>query len=281
MPLGYDSERRIVSVNDTADLYAYLYDPSDQQVDPNDIVDVNFTIQRPDLTKVTIAGTVQDDGSGFLRYSGTDLPGEYQVVATFSLVNGSVQSTRSDFQVEDPFVSETPTDEEIVADHVWRKVEDCFDSTDGGPWMRDMTLNIFSPRQIPDFIDEALFDINVANPPTEETVGVFTTATADGRRPDLPLLVQGTFLAVVRHLMRAYTEQPLPEGGQIAYEDRRDYLQRWGTIYQIESALYKHWVIMWKRKFLSLGHSKVLVSSKAGRLLPAPLRSRNVGRGYW
>ena len=98
---------------------------------------------------------------------------------------------------------------------------------------------------------------------------------------ELPLLAQGVFLCVVRHLMRSYVEQPNPVGAQIAWHDRRDYLQRWQSVYTIEDAHYKRTVALFKRRFLGLGHSRVLVSSKAGRLIPAPMRTRNVGRGYW
>jgi hypothetical protein len=282
MPLGYDSEQRVVNAGDTAPLYAFLYDDRDQPVSSDDLVAVEYTIEKPDGSRIEgEPGEVQDDGTGFLLFTDTDQQGEYRVVAKFIFVNGEVRSTRTDFQVADPFNPPIPTDEQLVADKVWNKIEDCFDSEDGGPWMRDMTLQVFTPNRIPDFIDEAVFDINITNPPTEITIGAFTIPDPDGHYHDLPLIVQGTFLAVVRHLMRSYTEQPLPQGGQVTYEDRRDYLQRWGTIYQIEAQLYDHWVKMWKRKFFLFGQSKILVASKAGRLLPAPLRSRNIGRGYY
>ena len=81
--------------------------------------------------------------------------------------------------------------------------------------------------------------------------------------------------------MRSYVEQPLPSGAQIAWQDRRDYLERWRSMYDLEMIQYERWLALWKRGFLQLGHSRLLVAAKAGRLIPAPMRARSVGRGYW
>lgn len=306
MPLGYDAEQRVVYLNDSADLYAYLYNRDDAGLTKDSFTAVVFTIRRPDGTRDTnVAGVLQDDGAGYLNYANTGLVGEYIVVATFTLTGGEKRSTRADFQVSDPFDTDLSTPADLneyvtlttqdardewmvstVASRVWDKMEDLFDSTDGGPWMRDMTMNVFSPNKVPEFIEEALFDINVYNPPTAFWLDKFAAPTyIQGQNPrqnaNLTVLVQGVWIAVIRHLMRTYTEQPAPQGGQVTYEDRRDYLQRWGTMYQIEFQHYDHLVKLWKRQFLGLHQSKQLVSNKAGRLLPAPLRSRNIGRGYY
>lgn len=297
--LGYDADQRVVSLNDTAELYAYLYDADDANVDPDDLIQVDFTILRPDGTREVAEGEVLDDGAGFLRYANTDLPGEYKVVATFTFLEGQVRSTKSDFQVADPFKADlnipleyerytTLTGDEqlqwqvdFISSRVWDKMEDLFGSTDGGPWMRDMTMNVFSVDKLSDFIEEALFNINVYNPPTDFWIDKFTPPTGNRPNSNATILIQATWVAVIRHLMRSYAEQSLPTGGQVTYEDRRDYLQRWGTIYQIENQLFDQLLKLWKRQFLGLGSSKLLVSNKAGRLLPAPLRTRNIGRGYY
>lgn len=299
MPLGYDLEPRIVFQGDSAELYAYLSDKGDTTLTESDLVAVDFRIRKPTGVEVTEEGDILEDGAGYLSFRDTDEVGEYLVVATFTLNDGSKKSTRSDFQISDPFGSdlESPVDYEaystltaeqqlqwqvdMVANRVWDKMEDVFDSNDGGPWMRDMTMNFFSPTKLNEFMDEALFTINVYNPPTDFWIERFATPSNGRPNPDLTIMVQATWVAVIRHLMRSYTEQPAPMGGQVTYEDRRDYLQRWGTIYQIENQLFDQLLKLWKRQFLGLGTSKLLVSNKAGRLLPAPLRTRNIGRGYY
>ena len=283
MSLGYDREQNIVNLNDTAEIRAPLFDREDNQVASNDILSVAFVIQKPDKTKTaSLLGEIENDGTAVLNWSGTNQSGQYLVVATFTLISGK-SSVRADFEVQDPFIDDTPSPSWVIADAAWRKIEDCFDAEDEGPWLRDMSLNYFNKQKMEQFIDEALFDINQQHPPTDLTIGAFayTQGSVTFANSDLPLIAQGVFICVVRHLMRSYTEQPNPVGAQIAWHDRRDYLQRWQTVYAIEKEQYMRMLALFKRRFLGLGHARVLVSSKAGRLIPAPMRTRNVGRGYW
>lgn len=282
MSLGYDRETNIFNLGDTGEIFASLYDSEDFPISGDDIVSVEFTVQKPDKTKEVITGEVMDDGVGRLLYDGTDQKGQYITIAAFQLIEG-IRSVRSDFEVVDPFEDLAPSPSWVVADAAWAKIEDCFDGEDEGPWLRDMTLNFFNRKKMEEFLAEALFDINAQNPPTDVQLDAFAYSS-DGSTyasKDLPLASQAVFVCVLRHLIRSYVEQPNPVGAQIAWHDRRDYLQRWQSVYQLEWQQYLRMLALWKRQFLGLGHSKVLVSSKAGRLIPAPMRTRNVGRGYW
>jgi hypothetical protein len=280
MSLGFDRNLNVVNLSDSAELYATITDKDDNPLTAADLVSVAFIIQSPDATKTTLDGEITDEGQGYVRFETTTEVGNYPTVAQFTLLSGEKRSIRCDFEVIDPFNPPVPDNNEIVAAKVWEKIEDCFDSEFGGPWLRDQTLNFFNRNKVIDFVDEALMDINLYHPPTDLTISDFMTKRSDGTYAQLPLLVEACFLAVVRHLMRTYVEQPTPEGAQIVYEDRRDYVQRWGTIYQIEYQLFDHWAKLYKRQFLHLGNSKLLVANKAGRLVPAPMRTRFVGRGY-
>lgn len=285
MPLGYDPQTKVVNLNDTASLHAYLYDSNGNPIDPDRILSVTFTIQKPDQTKLgPYEGDVNDDGSGFYIFADTDQDGEYMAIATFTLINSEVKSTIDNFSVNDPFTPIPPaTERQAVQQKVWRKVEDCFDSRDGGPWLREMTMNIFNPDKMDDFIDEAMFEINVYMPATDLSVDYFTTSVdpLNQPNPDMTIIIQATFVAVVRHLMRSYTEQPLLTSGQVTYEDRRDYLMRWGTIYQIEQTQLDHYLKLFKRRFYGFGQTSSLIYSKAGRGQIGYLRARNIGRGFY
>jgi hypothetical protein len=280
MSLGYDRQLKIVSLGDTARLSARLYDKDDQMYSYEDLASVTFTIQKPDkTTKSTENGEILENGTGYLAFDDTDQSGHYIVVATFENVDGATQSTRCDFEVFDPFEAVDPVTR-IIADGVWTKLEDCFDAENEGPWVQDMTLNYFREEKMEKFINDALFDINYQNPPTALGLSSFVDSTGTPTA-SYPLLVQGILVQVLRHLMRSYVEQPMPTGAQIAWQDRRDYLQRWREVFELELVQYERWLALFKRGFLQLGHSKVLVAAKAGRLIPAPMRARSVGRGYW
>jgi hypothetical protein len=298
MSLGYDRQLKLVALNDTAKLVAHLYDDKDQLYSYEDLGSVTFTIQMPSarsdddpsdnkknkeyatpVEQISLDGEILEDGTGVLNFDETDRLGHYIVVATFELVDGTIKSTRSDFEVFDPFeIVDTPI--RIVADGVWTKLEDCFDAENEGPWVQDMTLHFFREEKMEKFIADALFDINYQNPPTSLAVNNFVNSDLTVT-DNYPLLVQGIFIQVLRHIMRSYVEQPMPTGVQIAWQDRRDYLERWQSMYELEKAQYDRWVALYKRGFLQLGHSRLLVSAKAGRLIPAPMRARSVGRGYW
>jgi hypothetical protein len=278
MPLGFDYDQNVINAGDSAEIYAYLFDERDRLIPQSDLTAVDFTIQAPDGTTVVEPGTVVDDSKGFLRFLDTDQIGEYKVAARFTLASGAIRSSRADFEVIDPFNPPEPDEIDLIGEQVWKRLEDAFDSEEGGPWLQDVTQATFKKQKMVEFVDQGLFDINNQTPPTHEVIGRFVTGGV--LQPDSPLLVQATLLAVIRHLMRSYTEQPTPTGGQIVYEDRKDYLQRWAQIYQIEEPYYMRMLLLWKRQFLGLGSSRILVGSKAGRLTPAPLRTRNVGRGF-
>jgi hypothetical protein len=281
MPLGVRSDHR-VNQGDTAELRRNLFTEDEIPVVADDIVQVRFTVQRPDKSQITSTGEVEEDGAGFYRWTDTAQLGEYSYVVQFTLVTGEVRSVRGTFEVVDPFNLPAPTGEEMIAELVWHELEDLFDSEEGGPWLRDVTLRYFDKRKMPQFIADGLLNINVTPPDTNLPISTFTTLQADGSLdPDYPILVHATLLAVIRHLMRSYVEQPNPTGAQVVFEDRRDYLQRWMQYYQIEEAHFLRIVTLWKRQFIQLGKSKMLVTAKAGRLLPAPLRTRNIGRGYY
>ncbi len=288
--IGAEKTQTSVWQGDTAELQASFYDVTDIPLAQAAYASVSFTVRKPDGTDTTAAGTVSPDGSCSYRFTATTAPGLYKWFVQATLTTGEKRSYRDEFWVEDPLADPPVTQLTEIADEVWMRLEDCFDSEQGGPWLRDMSLAYFEPQKVERFVAEALLRINVYPPATTLDLSYFTatginpdplqppnTPMAD---PDRIIIVQGTLLAVIRHLMRAYTEQPDPQGANIVWQDRRDYLQRWQTIYQIEDAAFKEMLLLWKRSFYNFGKGALLTHSKAGRLYPTGWRARNSTRGY-
>lgn len=281
MALGYDREYKVVNLGDTAELSAAIYDSNDEPYSGEDLLGVTFVIQAPDGTKTEHAGTIEEDGTGRYNFQATTQVGHYTGMATFRTENGK-KSCPVDFETIDPFMEKEPSSSWVIANDAWEKFEDLFDSEEGGPWLRDMTLQVFNKTKMENFIDDALIVINFQNPETSFTISEFvTTEKPIAKTAAAPILTQAVVLQIIRHLMRSYVEQPNPVGAQISWHDRRDYLQRWKEVYIVELEAFKQMLALWKRQFLGLGTTRLLVSSKAGRLMPAPMRTRNVGRGYW
>lgn len=271
-----------VNQNDSAELRSYLK-INDQPITQDQIAQVNFIIQQPDGTQTTVAGEVLPDGAGFYRWTDTSQVGMHTVQAQFTLVWGEIRSVLESFAVIDPFNPPTPSFTDEVVAQVMLRLEDCFDSVEGGPWLRDRTMAHFDADKIAAFIPEALVEINVQMPPTSFTIDNFTmTSDPTQPNPNLPILVKGVLCLTIKHLMRSYTEQWIVQGGQIVQPDRTRYQQAWGTMYQIEYKDFMDLVRLWKRTGLNLGHSALLTASKSGRLYPyGSQRSRGISRGYY
>jgi len=228
-------------------------------------------------------GEVEDDGQGYLQWTKTEEPGEYLVQSTFTLVTQEIRSVMANFAVINPFVVPPPTPNQLVAEEVGLRFEDAFDSVEGGPILRDYTLAHFDLKKIEKFIPEALLDLNVQMPPTEYDVKFFASIQENGEvNPLMPLLSKGVTCKVLLHMIRSYTEQPIPQGAQVTYEERAHYAKAWMSVYQTEREDWISMVRLWKRQGLLLGHSSLLVASKAGRLFySGTWRTQNVGRAFF
>lgn len=295
MSIGAEQNTSIVAKTDTAELTAYIYDANDQPILPSAISNVVFTVKTPDEVENVNAGLVQSDGSGFLRWTDTTQIGVYVWVAQFTLGSGEKRSFRDEFVVEDLLATPSISRNDMVSQAVWMRLEDCFDSREGGPWLREKTKAYFDETKIAQFIPEGLLLINSWPPTTTVDLSFFTTIlpetdpvilainpNATRPDPDAIVIVQATLLASIKHLMRSYVEQPNVIGANVLWQDRREYQQRWNTIYDIENEYFKMVLALWKRQFLTYGKSSLLVSSKAGRLGYYPgFRARNIGRGWW
>jgi hypothetical protein len=171
-------------------------------------------------------------------------------------VDSVKKSTRLDFEVIDPFDPPGASKTEIIATYVWQKVEDCFDAEDEGPWLRDMTLNYFNERKMGEFIAEGLFEINERQPRPSSHRLLLHRRPVTPRRPTCPCSPPGLHgrRPSPHALLRRAACSVMGAAGRL--RDRRDYLQRWQTVYEIEMKAYEPNVTYFKRRFLGLGHSK-------------------------
>jgi hypothetical protein len=286
MPFGEYQNDFVIAQSDTAELRAYTYNPDKIPYGYDDIIGATWRIRIPDEdgTTIELPGEIEEDGAAYASFPTTEEIGTYTAVCQFTLESGEKRTERRVFRVEDPFATEPVTGSDVIVDAVWLRLEDCFDSTEGGPWLRDVTLRYFDRNKIAALVPFALTRINLAPPMTNVTLDYFVTIGADGLPSDdvdQAILVQGMLLETIRHLMRSYVEQPQPQGAQVVYEDRRDYLQRWQSIYQLEQQEFLAILALWKRQFLGLGRTALLIHSKAGRQTNVAPRTWQARRGYW
>ena len=135
---------------------------------------------------------------------------------------------------------------------------DLFDSTTGGPWLGENFQTHFDYDRMAFLLRMATMKFNVLGYPVTR----YGVAKDDSAIPAnyTDLILWGTKLEAIRHLMTSYVEIPDFRNIATTYTDRRDYLQRWQAILEEEKPEYQKAVKMAKRSLLSLGRGSLLVS---------------------
>lgn len=287
MSFGYEREVKGL-INNSIILNAYVYSDGDQILIPAaSIVDVKFSVLVPgddplNPTVNAVSGSIVGDGWGqyVVDKSINMVSGRYRAFGTFEYTDGDnaglTKSVSCNYNIEDPFASTGASPADPYVQQAWVKIEDCFDSEMGGPWLRDMTLAVFDQYKIRQFIPEALLAINQQMPFTDFSEGNFPYTANDGGA----LMAQALLVSTLRHLMRSYTEQPDMVSSPVAFMDRKKYQSAWAAVYAIEEPLFERWLTRWKLRAYDLSSSALLLGSKAGRMIPAPMRTRYTARGF-
>lgn len=135
---------------------------------------------------------------------------------------------------------------------------DLFDSTTGGPWLNENFQTHFTYDRLAFLMRMATMKFNVTGyPVTSYGVGRDDKAIPENYTD---LILWGTKLEAMRHLITSYTEIPDFRNISTTYTDRRDYQQRWMAVLESEKPDYEKAVKMSKRSLLSLGRGSLLVS---------------------
>jgi hypothetical protein len=169
-----------------------------------------------------------------------------------------------------------------VVDTVWMRFADTFDSPNGGPNLQTYFQTHFGRERIAQLLRLGAGRLNTMAQP-------FQTFTVEGPTPSFPLATWGslletmTYIEVIKHLMRSYVEQPNFVGGNVTRLDRRDYLDRWRTILEMEEEMLKGQLDTFKISNMGLGKPKTLVSGGVyGRYGPTRFAGSVAARPrYW
>ena len=293
MSFGYQRQPTIM-VNDTNNITALIYlenevnDPSEieQPVPMAQISSATFIIQRPQDpagTFIMSDGSVLEDGTAttIIGASEHDTAGQYLGICQFvygpsDTHDDYTTSVPITYNVNDPFETSGSSAIDPSVDDAWNRLSDLFDSEEGGPWLRDMTMGRFDKTRVREFGPDVFFDINGQMPQTSYTIDNFSYGTWDGQI----LVTQGLLVHSIRHLMRSYTEQPDIMQSPVGYADRKRYLDAWNSVYGIELERYNRMLELYKRRLFDQG-TRTLVSTKSGRAIYGPSRLRGVFRGYY
>lgn len=210
-------------------------------------------------------------------------PGLYQVTWNYTLA-GVAHAQTSTFEVGEssPDYLTLDYDMRSVVDQVWVLFADGFDSPYGGPNLQTYFQSRgFGRNRLAQLLHTAMGVLNTVSQP-------HMTYQVGGPK-DFPvgqwgaLLERALYIEALKHLMRGYVEQPLMEGVGTARADRRDYLQRWGDLLQIETPHFDSMLDTFKIANMGLGRPRALVSGGAyGNWGPTRLPMSAAARPrYW
>lgn len=137
---------------------------------------------------------------------------------------------------------------------------DSYDSTTGGPHLIEEFQTKFTAERIAQLLNWAVSKMNMKKQPI--TNWVLSTPGSAGTFPQSywGLLIMAGYIEVIRHLIRSYVEQPDIRNADVAYLDRRDYLDRWAMVLKMEEEELDDMLTLVKRKLMGLGSTSMLVS---------------------
>lgn len=179
------------------------------------------------------------------------------------LIDGVAQTYSLDVEIGPtaPAYDALPPAWQGVIEQVWVKFADLFDSPFGGPNLQVYIQTHFGRNRIAQLLPRALNRLNSASSP-------HATYPLGGDKFPFDdwggLLSTSLYIEVVKHLIRSYVEQPEAIlGTTVSRLDRRDYMNRWETVLNLEQAEFDRDLSRYRMAHLGLGNISVLVAGGA------------------
>lgn len=148
-----------------------------------------------------------------------------------------------------------------LIESVMDKFDDLYDSPMGGPHLQVYVQTHFGRNRVAQLLGSALQDLNTASSPhqTYELGGTDFPFVEWGN-----LLSDALYIEVLKHLIRSYVEQPeLVLGVAASRTDRRDYMDRWTAVLNLELDDFRSNISKYRQAHLGLGNISVLVAGGA------------------
>ncbi len=245
-----------------------LTDPDNSTVYLEIIQQSNNTIIVPSGTLSTRAST------GLYNYalsnSQTNVPGINQITWSWTVSGTGVTFIDYYYQADDPmyYYSALTETQRNIAVSIVHRIDRSFDSSFGGPYLQDLPqsgMNLYEDVSMV-WTNETMDYINyefqpIFNPPW----GVGVNAIAQIPQQYQGMVNSQIYANFLKHIARNYIEQPMPENMTAVWNNRRDYYQRWWSLYLFDKEIADKQLRQVKRWFLVGSKRATLV---AGGLIP-------------
>lgn len=225
---------------------------------------VTVSMQTLDGTATVFSRSATNPAPGVYQTTLSSLetasPGIYRI--TFNYTISSVPQVYVgllEVGVSSPAYDVLPSTMKGVVEQVWIRFADLFDSPSGGPHLQVYFQTRFTRNRMAQLLQMAMNKLNTISQPQ-------MTFTLDPAGPQFPLaqfagvLDSALYIEALKHLIRSYVEQPMPENVQVARQDRRDYMDRWERVLQMELNDFTRQSEIFKMAYMGLSKPRVLVS---------------------
>lgn len=226
---------------------------------------VTVTMDTPDGSRVLFAVPADHPATGTyevtLSSADTSTPGMYRLTWVYA-IDGVAQSFVGLVEVGESSAAydRLPEAMQGVVESAWIRFADLFDSPAGGPNLQTYFQTRFGRGRMAQLLQIALGRLNTIAQP-------YTTYTLDGQGgAAFPigqwggLLDQALYIEALKHLIRSYVEQPEAVGVTVARMDRRDYMNRWQAVLDMEQQDFRQQLEVFKIRHMGFGSPRVLVS---------------------
>lgn len=191
----------------------------------------------------------------------TAVPGPYRMVFTY-LLGGVADRYEVSFEVGSsaPDYDALPLEMKMVVEQVWIRFADGYDSPLGGPHLQTYLQTKFGRNRMAQLLRQSVQRLNIISQPAQNYA-------VDQPFPHAQwgaLLVQALYVETLKHLIRSYVEIPdVVLGTTVSRHDRRDYMERWRSVLEEETADLVNMLDHFKIAHMGLGNVSVLVSGGA------------------
>lgn len=279
------SGRRYVAQR-SRDTVGVLIEGQSGLVDPDGPVTVSVYNDTDEaLLSESVAERVEAGTYAYALNPATDTATIGLVSVVFAYVlDGQPHETTIHLDVNEPSpdYDALPEGMRSVVDSVWVRFADLFDSPQGGPHLQVYLQSRFGRNRMAQLLEHAIGRLNVVSQPFQS----YSTQDPFPFKQWSSLLSQALYVETIKHLIRSYAEVPdTILATSISRNDRRDYMNRWKTVLDMETADMKDILEMFKMANMNLGSASVMVSGGAYGNIGQPMNMGGLGgaaaRGYF
>lgn len=256
-------------------------------IDADGTVQVAMIAEDTGVTVLSRAATHNATGDYSISLASTEAgtPGPYLITWDYQ-ISSVAQHYETGIEIgpaNPAYDNLAPAMKDIV-ESIWIRLSDLIDSPGGGPNLSTYVQSKFGRGRIGQLLKIGLGRLNtMAQPPGSFTLdgvgGAVFPTTQWGS-----LLESVTWVEVLKHLSRSYTEQPdFVGGGNVSRLDRTKYAKMWRDVMVDEESLIKSQIDVFKISQMNLGRPAVLISGGVyGRYGPTRMAGSVAARPrYW